>query len=459
MTNTRSGTNTNDIDRMIEARGRQLHEMIASENWDGVLHLLQRNENPCQRLSGDHHHNNKHKTEKDNNTNDQMDIRKDIVLFKNNRNGHNALLCAYEYKASKEVLLKLIEIGGRDIILDQDTYGMNALQYACIYRSSEEVLLKLIEVGGREIIHEKNRDGRNALHWACMYRASIEVVSKLIEVGGREIVREKNDDGDNVIHCSYYLLIHFEVLSRDVFDLLVQKGGKDMLVEKNKRGMTPIQELFHLYPYDPSDQVTTKFIENAFVLLNKCIELQAGGEFAFGGIFSADEDVQQDMYGNKWNTLSIPILQQVMGRPQNHHQPIIQSAIINKAPPHIIEDIVSHFTDSINSVDSLGRCPIDVAVEQKLSWSDGIKEIVETFASAQQSTALMVGAKHGLSWENGMKCMVEDVDIDELERKDEETSLYLFMLAANGGEKYNYDLGAVFHLIQACPGCLIINAQ
>merc|ERR1712154_87627 len=215
----------------------------------------------------------------------------------------------------------------------------------------------------------------------------------------------------------------------------------------------------HLYQFNPSDQETTIFIENASVFLNKCIELQAGGEFAFGGIFSADEDVQPKIYGDNWNRLSIPILQHVMGLPQNRHQPIIQSAIINKAPPHIIEDIVSHFTASISTVDSLGRYPIDVAVEQKLSWDGGMKEIVETFASAQQSTALMVGAKHGLSWDNGMKCIMEVVDIDELERKDDGIGLYMFMLAAVGGEKYNYDLGAVFHLIQACPGCLIINTQ
>merc|ERR1712045_46926 len=141
-----------------------------------------------------------------------------------------------------------------------------------------------------------------------------------------------------------------------------------------------------------------------------------------------------------------------MALPQHRHLPILQAAIINKAHPHIIKDMVNFFTQSVSTVDSLGQYPIDVAVQHRLSWDDGMKDIVEAFGSDQQFTPLMC-AKHGLSWEGGMMHILEDIEENDMERKDEETGLYLFMLAAVGGQ-YNYDLGSVFHLIQASPRCL-----
>ena len=51
--------------------------------------------------------------------------------------------------------------------------------------------------------------------------------------------------------------------------------------------------------------------------------------------------------------------------------------------------------------------------------------------------------------------MLGEIDEGEIEKKDEETGLYLFMLAAVGGGEYKYDLGSVFQLIKISPECLI----
>ena len=69
------------------------------------------------------------------------------------------------------------------------------------------------------------------------------------------------------------------------------------------------------------------FIQNALFLVSKSIELQIGGEFAFGGIFNADEEEQHDIFKN-WNDFLLPIVQQVMALPEHHQQPILQAAII-----------------------------------------------------------------------------------------------------------------------------------
>ena len=64
----------------------------------------------------------------------------------------------------------------------------------------------LIEVGGRELVMEKSKRGRTILHDVCECRASIEVSSKLIEIGGRELLLEKDNNG------SYALFAFFEPL-------------------------------------------------------------------------------------------------------------------------------------------------------------------------------------------------------------------------------------------------------
>ena len=82
-----------------------------------------------------------------------------------------------------------------------------------------------------------------------------------------------------------------------------------------------------------------------------------------------------------------------------------------------------------------------------------MKEIVEAFALAQQSSAIVTCAEHGLSRENGMRFEAEKSGAAEMELKNEETGLHLFMLAAVG-DKYHHDLDSVFQLIQANTGCL-----
>ena len=84
-----------------------------------------------------------------------------------------------------------------------------------------------------------------------------------------------------------------------------------------------------------------------------------------------------------------------------------------------------------------------------------LKKIIWASASAQQPAILFVCAKYGLPWELGMKHVVENIDVGDMETKDEKTGLHLFMLAAVGGKyQCRYDLGSVFHLIQASPGCV-----
>jgi len=180
-------------------------------------------------------------------------------------------------------------------------------------------------------------------------------------------------------------------------------------------------------------------------VINKGIELQVGGEFGIGGLF------EQNVMFENWNTLVLPALEQVISLPQNQNQPILQAAIVNKSPPNVIKDIVQHFTESVNTTDSLNQFPINIAIREKLPWEDGMKEIVHAFANAQKVSEINVCAKHGLQWENGMsnlfKESVNTTRVHNLKLRDELSGLFPFMLAASG-RSGNYDLGSIFHLIK-----------
>merc|ERR1719242_1307637 len=129
-----------------------------------------------------------------------------------------------------------------------------------------------------------------------------------------------------------------------------------------------------------------------------------------------------------------------MTEPHNHQLPILQALIVHKAPKIIIESTIDSFPHSINTQDSFGKLPIDVAVCHGFAWDGGLQDIVDAFASSQQRTTLHVCAKHGVQWENGTKEMLEGNALDVVERMDDSTGLYLFMTAALGDEKTKYDL-------------------
>lgn len=113
--------------RHLNKGGYLLHHMILAQNWGGVTQFL-------KRLSSK--------------------AGKDIVLRKHytdRQYTRNALQDALIHFAPVEVVLRLIEIGGREIVVDKDDFGMTALYYACRFKAPAEIVLRLIEVGGRDI--------------------------------------------------------------------------------------------------------------------------------------------------------------------------------------------------------------------------------------------------------------------------------------------------------------------
>ncbi len=90
------------------------------------------------------------------------------------------------------------EKGKHKVVMQKDESnhrGSTTLTLA-MTRQENAVALKLIEIGGKELVMEKNNYQFTSLHHAFEYNAAFEVILKIIiEVGGREIVMEKNDEG------------------------------------------------------------------------------------------------------------------------------------------------------------------------------------------------------------------------------------------------------------------------
>ena len=94
---------------------------------------------------------------------------------------NNANICILHHmlklEQSSEIVTKLIEIGGRDLVMKVDNHGSTALHFACGRKNpSLEVISKLIEIGGRELVMKKDGDGCTALHAACDKNASFDVI-------------------------------------------------------------------------------------------------------------------------------------------------------------------------------------------------------------------------------------------------------------------------------------------
>ncbi len=380
--------------------------------------------------------------------------------------GPTALHVACQYNASIDIVKELIKVGGgRDYVWEKNAFDdCTSLHFACANNVvSIDVVKELLEVGeGRDFVLEKDvYYCRTALHVACRNNASIDVVKELIEAGGgRDFVLEKDGRGRTAFH----LACHYNA-SIDVLNLLIEYGGGDILTQGSNQHKTPLQFLITGDWYGDEEEKRAK-IEKGSFLINKGIELQIGGEYSFSGLFNNntnEEEVRDEIY-EYWDERVLPTLEQVMTQHRNRqHLPILQALIINKAPPHIIESAVNTFTDSINTRDSFGKLPIDIAVEYGLSWDDGMESIVEAMTLAlvsseqqqQTTTSLNVCLKYGVQWENGTRIVLENSDMEQvLKTPDASTGLYPFMMAAavtvDGGD-YGYDLDTIFNLMKPCP--------
>lgn len=392
----------------------------------------------------------------------------------------NVLHVALTLEKSLAVVLKLIEIGGRELVIEKDGEGATSLHLACIHNASVEVVSKLIEIGGKEIVMERESFyNTTALHCACINSSPIEVISKLVEIGGKELVMEKMESLDQ--QTALHLICNCNDTPIEVVSKLADIGGKELIMKKNGRdgstslhyacrGEGSIEVVSKLIEIGEKEIITERdnygqsalyygyFSDESSNIFNDCfvhmlkegILAQLGGEFGIGGIFNCvNTDDEQKRIFHQWESFG-PFLKTAMTsiHQQYHIQvPILHAAIIAKAPQHIIKDIIDRF-DCILAIDSFNRYPVNVAVDEGLEWHEGMREIISATSIAKKCPIINIAAQYGLKWNNHMGELAESVSHQVPHARDNKTGLQLFMLAAMGCDS---DLTSIYGMRRMSP--------
>ena len=85
-----------------------------------------------------------------------------------------------------------------------------SLQSSLHRKRSKEVIFKMIDIAGKQLVMKTSINGWTALHTAChLESVSLDIVSKLIMVGGKELVMMKNVYGETVLHWAFRKKKHF----------------------------------------------------------------------------------------------------------------------------------------------------------------------------------------------------------------------------------------------------------
>lgn len=88
----------------------------------------------------------------------------------------------------------------KEALMRGDFLGWTALHFACKNNAPDDIVYSMIEIGGKDIVMQKNNGGVTALNIKCVHGTSYNVFKKLVDVGGKELILAKDDDDWTVLH-------------------------------------------------------------------------------------------------------------------------------------------------------------------------------------------------------------------------------------------------------------------
>jgi hypothetical protein len=300
----------------------------------------------------------------------------------------------------------------------------------------------LIDVGGRELVMFLGNI--TALHSACQSSnpAAVDIVKILIDSGGRELVMMRTIYHVTTLH---YVCRLSNPTAALIAKILIDEGGRELVVSRNRHDETALRIACRV-----SDPLAVDIIR---VLVERGIKLNIRGEFGIGGIFNNRQYDQQWIY-KTWNGKIAPALSHETMQVLLANKPILHAAIMDKAPIHVIQDIITMFPNSVGFQDCYKRSPLMLAMEEGLQWMNGLNLIVEMTAIQQRCTMLDVATKNGLPWDYGIQYTVRDENVDDVGCMDNKTGFYPFMAAAImdiENEMKECDLESIFNLMKMRP--------
>ena len=119
-------------------------------------------------------------------------------------------------------------------IMTQNNHGVTALFWA-VRRHAEYTLIKrMVEIGGKELVLLFNKYEENVLHNAALCDSSFSVFKILIDAGGDGILLKQDLQGNTPLHyaCAW-------IISDETLEYMARKGGKRLLLTQNQSGQVP----------------------------------------------------------------------------------------------------------------------------------------------------------------------------------------------------------------------------
>jgi ankyrin repeat protein len=119
--------------------------------------------------------------------------------------------------------------------------GKTSLHLACYRGAPDDITKAMIDIGGKEVVMDINFVGDTALHYACIYGASYNIIRILIEVGDKNLVMAKSRNGNTALHyLCWYIMRHTKVAEK--IKLFLQVGDANLLLStKDNDGKTPLE--------------------------------------------------------------------------------------------------------------------------------------------------------------------------------------------------------------------------
>jgi|AntRauTorckE5430_2_1112549.scaffolds.fasta_scaffold07923_2 ankyrin repeat protein len=121
--------------------------------------------------------------------------------------------------------------------------GWTCLHAACYYGAPDDIAEAMLDIGGKESVMEVDIYDDTALHSACHSGASYNIIKMLIEVGGKNLVMAKSMDDNAALHSlCLYIKKHTKVAEK--VKLILEVGDANLLLSARNyhlAGKTPLE--------------------------------------------------------------------------------------------------------------------------------------------------------------------------------------------------------------------------
>jgi ankyrin repeat protein len=172
----------------------------------------------------------------------------ELLMVKDDHCDYTPLqMLAYDLNTSIYMMEVLLVEGRKDLIINSgNSFGYTMLHELCMssskWEDEEGVLARIrliLQYGEKEVLFATTEKmGRTALHLACMESATVNVIDMLVNKGGKDLVMMRDNDGLTALH--FLCMENFEEDISAVLKvvLLLNCAGDELLKETTNEGAT-----------------------------------------------------------------------------------------------------------------------------------------------------------------------------------------------------------------------------